>query len=70
MSVENPGSLVKFAEISNLDPVTALHSYSEAVHQYRRKLAEDRNITLDELHEIIDPISLCKSGQEVINEAQ
>ena len=39
-----------------IDPQKAINYYSEALDEYRRKLAEEKDMTIDELHEIVNPI--------------
>ncbi len=56
MSIENPGSIIDFATRKGIDPQKAINYYSEALDEYRRKLAEEKDMTIDELHEIVNPI--------------
>lgn len=50
MSVENPGSLISFAERIGVDPSRAAAMFSQASEEYRRDLAARLGITLEQLH--------------------
>lgn len=50
MVFENPGSLMDYAKEHDLEPYNALIGYSSEVDDYRRSLAENLGISLDDLH--------------------
>lgn len=56
MAVENPGSLLTFAERSGVSPDQAQFYYADALDKYRQSIARELGITLEELHEIPRPI--------------
>ncbi len=60
MSIESPGSITDFATKIGKDPKDAINYYSGALEEYRRNLAEEKDMTTDELHEMVNPIGrLC-----------
>lgn len=50
MSVENPGSLISYAQKNGMDISKAAITYSIEVDEYRRALAENLGVTPEQLH--------------------
>lgn len=58
MSIENPGSLIDYANCNGLEPSHAFLAYCEATEAYREQLAREKGVSLDELHEGIGSLAV------------
>ena len=68
MAVESPGSLVDFANRNGLDPASgsAWLAYTEATHQYREALAENRGVDLETLHDGVGSLAVAAEVRRLI----
>ena len=57
MIIESPGSISDYAEQRGISLEQAQAFYPDATQEYRDKLAEFLGLTLDQLHDITEPIT-------------
>ena len=66
MSVENPGSLIDWAGKQGIDANRAHLGYDKALDDYRARLAEEKGITPEQLHDGFSTPSIIEAGRMAV----